>query len=77
LYKTNYLNLDNVKTFINVKIIGTEKRQSFFNSYTVYIVQTEQNGKISTIYPRFKNLLKIQQLIKERGIQINVPPLYK
>lgn len=75
--KTDYLSREDYHKFIKVQVLGTETRQSFFSSYTVYIVQVEQNGKVSIFYPRFKNLLKIQDIISKEGAKLNVPRLYK
>ena len=51
--------------------MGTETRESFFSSYTVYIVNISDRGKVSTIYPRFKDLLKVQDLMVDKGIKFD------
>jgi hypothetical protein len=56
--KTNYLN--DKQRFYTVEVLGTERRESFFKFYTVYIVEIMQNAKTTKIYPRFKNLLRVQ-----------------
>ncbi len=44
-------------------------RESFFSSYTVYIVNIDSDGKVNTIYPRFKDLLKVQDLMLSKGMK--------
>lgn len=56
--KTNYLT--DRPRFYTVDVLGTERRESFFKFFTVYIVEIMQNGKTTKIYPRFKNLLRVQ-----------------
>jgi hypothetical protein len=38
-----------------------------------------QNGKTTKIYPRFKNLLRVQDILVKKNIflEIHVPPLQK
>ena len=55
--------------YIRITILGTETRESFFSSYTVYIANIEDRGKVSTIYPRFKDLLKVQDLMVAKGMK--------
>lgn len=57
--------------------MGTETRESFFSQYTVYIVQIDDHGKVSTTYPRFKDLLKAQDTVMERGLKLDPPLLAK
>lgn len=57
--KTNYLLKSN--PFSTVNVLGTERRESFFKFYTVYIIEiTDDKKETQKIYPRFKNLLKVQ-----------------
>ena len=75
--RTSYL-IDKPK-FYTVDVLGTERRESFFKFFTVYIVEIMQNGKTTKIYPRFKNLLRVQDILVKKNIflEINVPPLQK
>ncbi len=75
--KTNYL-VDKQR-FYTVDVLGTERRESFFKFYTVYIVEIMQNSKTTKIYPRFKNLLRVQEILLKKSIfhEVNVPPLQK
>lgn len=63
--------------YIKVSIQGTETRESFFSSYTVYIVNISDGARTSTIYPRFKDLLKVQELVTARGLKFDPPLLAK
>ena len=43
----------------------------------MYIVQIDDHGKTSTIYPRFKDLLKVQEMVMARGMRLDPPLLAK
>ena len=67
-----------VLDYAKVNILGTETRESFFSSYTVYIAAiNDLTGNSTTIYPRFKDLLKVQDLAAERGLVFDPPLLIK
>lgn len=65
--------------FFTVDVLGTERRESFFKFFTVYIIEINQNGKKTKIYPRFKTLLKVQEILMKKNVlfDLNVPPLQK
>lgn len=67
LKKTTYLL--NQSSFSTVTILGTERRETFFKFYTVYIIEIQdQKKKVQKIYPRFKNLLKVQDILLKKNI---------
>jgi hypothetical protein len=69
----------NKETFFTVDVLGTERRESFFKFFTVYIIEINQNGKITKIYPRFKTLLKVQEILVRKNIfnELNISMLQK
>ena len=67
---------------MNVDIKGTEVRESVFKNYTVYVVEISmgcnENGcETKTIYPRFKDMLRVQEILDRHKIRINLPSLSK
>jgi hypothetical protein len=50
---------------IEVDIVGTEERKSTFKNYTVYIVKITNVDKEFTIYPRFSELIDVQDMVEK------------
>lgn len=69
---------DKNNNFVEVSILGTEIRESLFKNYTVYIVEVQfTKDKMRKIYPRFKDLLRVQEVVDRKKIKINLPSLTK
>ena len=69
--------LPDVNNYVKISIMGTETRESFFSSYTVYIVSIDDGVNVTTIYPRFKDLLKAQDMVENKGLKFDPPLLAK
>ena len=52
-------------------------RDSLFKSYTVYIAEVHFENVVKTIYPRFKDLFQVRQIVEAKGLQLDLPVLQK
>lgn len=49
-----------------------------FKNFTVYIVELKfSKESVRKIYPRFKDLLRVQQILDSNKIKLNLPSLSK
>ena len=63
--------------YIKVTILGTETREKLFQTYTVYIVKINSEQDTITIYPRFSDLFKVQELVSKSELELDLPVLEK
>ena len=73
LAKTHIHSKDN--SFVTATILGTETRESLFKNYTVYIANISFGDEIKAIYLRFKDVLRVEEILNDKKIKINLPSL--
>jgi hypothetical protein len=61
---------------VDVDVEGTEERgDSFFKKYTVYIIKINDSNQEFKIYPRFNELIEIQEQIQKLIPDLKLPQL--
>lgn len=63
--------------FVTVSMRGTESRESVFKNYTVYIAEITFGEQVKTIYSRFKDMLRIEEILHKKKIKVSLPSLNK
>ena len=77
LRKTFNMNQDHDGDRVDVDIEGAEERDTLFSKYTVYIVRIKTKSIELKIFPRFSELIEIENLIRKEIPHIDMPHLVK